>query len=55
MNEEQLKKELYEALRKDDVGGFQLLINQNRNGNYIYYYYILTSKSFALRNFFFLN
>ena len=41
MNEEQLKKELYEALRKDDVDGFQLLMNKARKGIIMMQTYIL--------------
>ena len=36
MNEEQLKKGLYEALRKDDVDEFQLLVNKVQKGNSSY-------------------
>ena len=36
MNEEQLKKELFEALRKDDAEEFKILVNKAQKGNSIY-------------------
>ena len=32
MNEEQWKKGLYEALRKDDLDEFQILVNKAQKG-----------------------